>query len=116
MLTSSANGLMTWCPSSPDLNLDYDWELRLIWTNINESDAEYRTDLQVRVLIDKYRDRRRHSRRESRPGHVTDVVLSQQDEELEHYRRRLRCASGIEPLNNVYVVSVDKGENLGKCS
>ena len=94
----------------------------LIWTNINEATRNIEQTFQVRVLIDRIATEEEEAALKTQIQgleHVTDVVYRSKDEELEHYKKTITSDFDViegdkNPLNNVYVVSVDKGENLDK--
>ena len=94
----------------------------LIWTNINEATRNIEQTFQVRVLIDRIATAEEEATLKTQIQgleHVTDVVYRSKDEELEHYKKTITSDFDViegdkNPLNNVYVVSVDKGENLDK--
>ena len=94
----------------------------LIWTNINEATRNIEQTFQVRVLIDRIATEEEEATLKTQIQgleHVTDVVYRSKDEELEHYKKTITSDFDViegdkNPLNNVYVVSVDKGENLDK--
>ena len=94
----------------------------LIWTNINEATRNIEQTFQVRVLIDRIATEDEEATLKTQIQgleHVTDVVYRSKDEELEHYKKTITSDFDViegdkNPLNNVYVVSVDKGENLDK--
>ena len=94
----------------------------LIWTNINEATRNIEQTFQVRVLIDRIATEEEEPTLKTQIKgleHVTDVVYRSKDEELEHYKKTITSDFDViegdkNPLNNVYVVSVDKGENLDK--
>ena len=94
----------------------------LIWTNINEATRNIEQTFQVRVLIDRIATEEEEATLKTQIqglDHVTDVVYRSKDEELEHYKKTITSDFDViegdkNPLNNVYVVSVDKGENLDK--
>ena len=94
----------------------------LIWTNINEATRNIEQTFQVRVMIDRIATEEEEATLKTQIQgleHVTDVVYRSKDEELEHYKKTITSDFDViegdkNPLNNVYVVSVDKGENLDK--
>ncbi|WP_314692225.1 permease-like cell division protein FtsX [uncultured Abiotrophia sp.] len=94
----------------------------LIWTNINEATRNIEQTFQVRVMIDRIATAEEEATLKTQIQgleHVTDVVYRSKDEELEHYKKTITSDFDViegdkNPLNNVYVVSVDKGENLDK--
>lgn len=94
----------------------------LIWTNINEATRNIEQTFQVRVLIDRIATEEEEATLKMQIQgleHVTDVVYRSKDEELEHYKKTITSDFDViegdkNPLNNVYVVSVDKGDNLDK--
>ncbi|WP_454922571.1 permease-like cell division protein FtsX [Abiotrophia defectiva] len=94
----------------------------LIWTNINEATRNIEQTFQVRVLIDRIATEEEEATLKTQIQgleHVTDVVYRSKDEELEHYKKTITSDFDViegdkNPLNNVYVVSVDKGDNLDK--
>ena len=94
----------------------------LIWTNINEATRNIEQTFQVRVMIDRIATAEEEAALKTQIQgleHVTDVVYRSKDEELEHYKKTITSDFDViegdkNPLNNVYVVSVDKGENLDK--
>ena len=94
----------------------------LIWTNINEATRNIEQTFQVRVMIDRIATAEEEATLKTQIQgleHVTDVVYRSKDEELEHYKKTITSDFDViegdkNPLNNVYVVSVDKGDNLDK--